>query len=295
MPTPSFRLDVLDPARQGAELRALRAQAGCIEDPTDAAVDALGYHLLARNDDGQPIGSARLGADRRVGAMAVLPSWRGRGVGSALLQALLQEAQRRQWTQLELLTPPTALAFYARHGFLPQPLADHDHNGDQRLRWQLGASAVEDVAGAIAACTGILAQARRQVLIHSRALDPGLLDIPQVLAQLRRFAVAPHAKQVCVLLHDAATAQRASAPLLAMAQRLPSVFQFRAVTDPVDRNDATAYLVNEAGGYYFRPLGHRYEGEADLIGDGRARQLRSAFAPVWERARVCTELRALGW
>ncbi|PPU94679.1 GNAT family N-acetyltransferase [Xanthomonas albilineans] len=295
MPTSAFRLDILDPARQGAELCTLRAQAGCAEDPSDAAADALGYHLMARSDDGQPVGSARLGADRRIGAMAVLPAWRGRGVGRALLQALLLEAQRRQWPQLDLLAPPTALAFYARHGFLPQPLADHDHGSGQRLRWRLGVSKVEDAAAAVAACIGILAQARRHVLIHSRALDPGLLDSPQVLAQLRRFAVAPHAKQVCVLLHDAAAIQRAGAPLVAMAQRLPSVFQFRAVTDLVDRNDATAYLVNEASGYYFRPLGHRYEGEADLLGDGRARQLRSTFAPVWERARVCTELRALGW
>ncbi|ELP98248.1 hypothetical protein A989_17723, partial [Xanthomonas translucens DAR61454] len=92
-----------------------------------------------------------------------------------------------------------------------------------------------------------------------------------------------------------AAAQRAAAPLLALAQRLPSVFRFREVVDPVDRGDATAYLVDDGGGYYFRALGHRYDGETDLLGGGRARQLRDAFARVWERSRDCTELRALGW
>ena len=96
------------------------------------------------------------------------------------------------------------------------------------------------------------------------------------------------------LLQDAAAPQRAHAPLLVLAQRLPSVFLFREPIDPVDRAHASAYLTNDNGGYYFRSLGHRVEGEADLHGPGRARQLRSAFDQVWERSRPVTEYRALG-
>nr|WP_319019640.1 GNAT family N-acetyltransferase [Xanthomonas sacchari] len=242
------------------------------------------------------MGAARLGADRRIAALAVLPDWRGRGVGSALLRGLIEEAQRRHWPQLKLQAPAAALAFCARHGFLPSPggVAATAEAVPLRRRFD-GAVAVEDAAMAIAASIAVLAQARRQVLIHSRALDPGLLDDARVVEQMRRFAVAAHAKQVRVLLHDAAAPQRVGAPLLALAQRLPSVFAFREVSDPVDRSDATAYLVNEGGGYYFRGLGHRYDGETDLLGGGRARQLRATFERVWERARPCSELRALGW
>ncbi|WP_267106583.1 GNAT family N-acetyltransferase, partial [Xanthomonas sacchari] len=261
-----------------------------------AALDALGEHLVARSDDGHAVGAARLGADRRIAALTVLPDWRGRGVGSALLRGLIEQAQRRHWPQLELQAPAATLAFCARHGFLPPPggVAATAEAVPLRRRFD-GAVAVEDAAMAIAASIAVLAQARRQVLIHSRMLDPGLLDDPGVLEQLRRFAVAAHAKQVRVLLHDAAAPQRVGAPLLALAQRLPSVFQFREVSDPVDRSDATAYLVNDGGGYYFRGLGHRYDGETDLLGGGRARQLRATFERVWERARPCSELRALGW
>nr|WP_318526871.1 GNAT family N-acetyltransferase [Xanthomonas sacchari] len=242
------------------------------------------------------MGAARLGADRQIAALAVLPDWRGRGVGSALLRGLIEEAQRRHWPQLELQAPAAALAFCARHGFLPPPggVAATAEAVPLRRRFD-GAVAVEDAAMALAASIAVLAQARRQVLIHSRMLDPGLLDDARVVEPLRRFAVAAHAKQVRVLLHDAAAPQRAGAPLLALAQRLPSVFEFREVSDPVDRSDATAYLVNDGGGYYFRGLGHRYDGETDLLGGGRARQLRAAFERVWERARPCSELRALGW
>jgi hypothetical protein len=81
---------------------------------------------------------------------------------------------------------------------------------------------------------------------------------------------------------------------VALGQRLPSVFQFRELADPVDRARADALLVNDAGGYYHRPLGNRFDGEAERSGAGRARQLAESYAPVWERARPCTELRALG-
>ncbi len=298
MPGPGFRIAALDPVRDGAELRALRAAAGTAVDLADAAaaLDALGDHLVARSEDGQAVGAARLGADRRIAALAVLPDWRGRGVGSALLRGLIEQAQRRHWPQLELQAPAAALAFCARHGFLPPPggVAATAEAVPLRRRFD-GAVAVEDAAMAIAASIAVLAQARRQVLIHSRMLDPGLLDDARVVEQMRRFAVAAHAKQVRVLLHDAAAPQRVGAPLLALAQRLPSVFEFREVSDPVDRSDATAYLVTEGGGYYFRGLGHRYDGETDLLGGGRARQLRATFERVWERARPCSELRALGW
>ncbi|WP_369981204.1 GNAT family N-acetyltransferase [Xanthomonas bundabergensis] len=299
MPAPGFRIEPLDPARQADELRALRERAGLPADADAAsqALDALSYHVLARAGDGQPLGSARLSPEQRIGCMAVLPAWRGRGVGSALLAALVAEAQRRHWPRLRLQAPPAAMDFYARHGFLPVGARVAGAAGDpQPMQRLLGAAAaVEDLAAAIAASAAVVAQARRQLLIYSRALDPGLLDSPPLLAQLRRFAVAARDKQVRVLLHDAAAPQRAAAPLLALAQRLPSVFRFREVVDPVDRGDATAYLVDDGGGYYFRALGHRYDGETDLLGGGRARQLRDAFARVWERSRDRTELRALGW
>lgn len=301
MPTvPGLRIDTLDPARQAGELQALRAQAGLplAQAPAEAALDALSHHVLARADDGQPLGSARLSPDQRIGCMAVLPAWRGRGIGGALLAALIEEARRRRWPRLDLQAPPATLPFYARHGFLPVGARSAGADGSERqpMRRVLdGAAAVEDAAAAIAASAALVAQARRQLLIYSRALDPGLLDSPQLLDQLRRFAVAAHDKQVRVLLHDAAAPQRAGAPLLALAQRLPSVFAFREVVDPVDQGYAAAYLVNDGGGYYFRALGHRYDGETDLLGGGRARQLREAFARVWERSRDCTELRALGW
>ncbi len=154
--------------------------------------------------------------------------------------------------------------------------------------------AVETRDAAVAATAAVIAGARSRVWIHSRELDPGLYDTEPVLEALRAFATGGRGREVRIILHDPAAPQRAHAPLLGLAQRLPSVFQFRAVDDPVDHAYSSAFLASDSGGYYFRRLGHRFDGEWDPADPGRARQLAEAFKPVWERSRACSELRALG-
>ena len=70
--------------------------------------------------DGRPVGTGRLLPDGHIGRMAVQAAWRGRGVGAALLQALIAEAGRRGMAQLALSAQTHALGFYGRFGFLPE-------------------------------------------------------------------------------------------------------------------------------------------------------------------------------
>lgn len=153
---------------------------------------------------------------------------------------------------------------------------------------------IGDRESAVQATVALVAGARRRIRILSRVLDPGLYDDPAVLEALRGFATSTTDAEVRLLVLDATAIQRAHAPLLGLAQRLPSVFQFRELSDPVDRARADAFLATDAGGCYHREFGHRFDGEALLAGAGRARQLCEAFDPVWERSRPCSELRALG-
>lgn len=260
------------------------------------AIDPSCTHVLAEDAQGRPIGTGRLTPEQRIGRMAVLPEWRASGVGGALLHALLREAHGRGLSVVSLHAQADAVAFYRRHGFVGYG-APFEEAGIAHLSMRLRLDrpfAVEDCAGAIAITAALVGDARRHLCIRSRELDPGLFDAPLVLDALRGFATARRGAEVRILLHDASAAQRAHAPLLALAQRLPSAFALREVDDPVDRNDASALLVGDAGGYYQRPLGHRFDGEAMRFGAARARQLVDAFDPVWERSRPCTELRALG-
>ncbi|WP_454830592.1 GNAT family N-acetyltransferase [Pseudoxanthomonas wuyuanensis] len=296
-----FRIEAVDYATAHDDLRRVREtvfvqeQQVPVEEEWDA-LDPLCQHVIARDASGQSIGTGRLTPERKIGRMAVLNQWRGRGVGDAMLLALLDQARQRRWPEVSLHAQVSAETFYARHGFLPYGErfweAGIEH---QSMRRRLGgAAAVELAPAAVAAVIGLVTQARRSLSIYSRELDPGLLDHPQVLEALRRFATGGRGGEVRILLQDAAAPQRNLAPLLGLSQRLPSVFAFREVTDPVDRAYPSAFVANDAGGYYFRPLGHRFDGETDLESPGRTRQLREEFARIWERSRPCSEYRALG-
>lgn len=303
MTTPAdrrFHVEAIDYATGLADLRAVREAVFVHEQQVPLALewddlDPQCAHVIARDADGRPIGTGRLTPERKIGRMAVLSPWRGRGVGDALLAALIEEAARRRWPELRLNAQASAIGFYARHGFVPHGdrfvEAGIDHQGMRRQT--AGPTAIDTREAAVAITAAIVLAARRALWIYSRQLDPGLLDAPPVLAALRDLATRRQPVEIRILLQDTATPQRAHAPLIALGQRRPSALAFREVADPADRVYAPAFIANDAGGYYFRTLGNRFDGEASLAAGGRARQLADDFAPVWERARVASELRAL--
>jgi hypothetical protein len=154
------------------------------------------------------------------------------------------------------------------------------------------AAPVETAAQAAAAVVGIVGNTRRGLAIYSRDMDPGLLDRPEVVTALRRLAT--RGGEIRLLLQDIETPQRAHAPLIPLIQRLSSAFAVRVIDEPVDRTYPSAFIASDTGGWYFRPLGHRLEGETQLDAPARVRQLRTVFDGAWERARPASELRALG-
>lgn len=297
--TPAFRVEPAAFQDTLADLRAVRDEVFVREQnvPVEIerdALDPLSRHVIARDADGRAIGTGRLTPDQWIGRMAVVAGWRNRGVGEALLKALLEQARELAWPEVTLHAQVPAIPFYARQGFLPYgPRFSEAGLAHQSMRLLLGAvNPVEGRAAGLAAVLGVANGARRQLLVYTRDLDPGVLDQPEALAALRRVAVG--GGDVRILLHDPASPQRAIAPLLGLGQRLTSAFQFRAIEEPIDRDYPSAYVANDAGGWYFRALGHRFDGETRLDDAARARQLRAHFEPVWERARPCSEFRALG-
>ena len=79
--------------------------------------DAGSLHAVARGPAGEAIGTGRLLADGHIGRMAVLPEWRGKGAGRALLETLMDAARESGMPRLALNAQTTATGFYARLGF----------------------------------------------------------------------------------------------------------------------------------------------------------------------------------
>ena len=301
MAGPGFQVAVVPYPAQHAALHRVR-QAVFVQEqqvPAEREADALdpsSVHVLASDAHGQPIGAGRLTPDGRIGRMAVLGPWRGQGVGEALLLALVEAAKAAGRAEVTLHAQLPARVFYTRQGFLPQGEVFEEagiaHQGMRRVL--AGAVNIATAEQALAITTALVHRARRRLWIHSHQLDPGLLDAAPVLEALRRFGSARHPKQAWLIVHDARAIARAGSPLLGLLQRLPSVFRLRQVSDPVDQALASACLLNDAGDYYFRLGGHRFDGEAGLALPARSQPLQDGLQRVWERSRECGELRAIG-
>ena len=97
-------------------------------EPDEYDTDAL--HLLAVNEaDGQTIGTARL-VDKgdgvfKIGRVAVKKSWRGWGVGAALMRRALNRARASGATTVILDAQVPVIGFYERLGFVAEgPIFD---------------------------------------------------------------------------------------------------------------------------------------------------------------------------
>ena len=58
-----------------------------------------------------------------------------------------------------------------------------------------------------------------------------------------------------------------------------------------DQHYPSAFVLNDQGGYFFRQLGSRFDGEGNLHAPGRHRQLLEYFQRVWDRSEEDPELR----
>ena len=106
----------------GNAIRAIRERVfvGEQDVPADLEYDGRDpdcWHVLAETPEGTAIATGRLAMDGRIGRMAVDREWRGRGVGRALLDALIERARSEGLARVVLHAQTGALGFYARAGF----------------------------------------------------------------------------------------------------------------------------------------------------------------------------------
>ena len=99
--------------------------------------DAECIHALAYVDR-KAVGTGRLLPDGHIGRMAVLKSARGKGVGKALLRALVEAARRSGDREVLLSAQVHAVGFYRGEGFeLEGPVYEEAGIPHQAMRRQL--------------------------------------------------------------------------------------------------------------------------------------------------------------
>ena len=81
--------------------------------------DQVCVHVLALRNR-EPVGTGRISPAGKIGRLAVLSEFRGRGIGDRILLMLIEQARHRGLAEVVLNTQVHALPFYERHGFEAQ-------------------------------------------------------------------------------------------------------------------------------------------------------------------------------
>ena len=135
--TPAIHIRIVDWDSAAAELMAVRVAVFVVEQGVPPELeqdehDATALHLLATTAEGRTIGTARLLDDGHIGRVAVMPDWRGLGLGTRLLARLIDVAQERGLDGVFLHAQCSAESFYERLGFVAEGEVFDDAGIDHR-------------------------------------------------------------------------------------------------------------------------------------------------------------------
>lgn len=276
-------------------------------------LDRQCHHVIARNDQGQAIGTGRLSPEGRIGRMAVLKEWRGQGVGESLLRGLIEKARKLGLREINANAQISAIGFYEKFGFnhegdvfleagiphrairlILEPLDQTVPRTVKPRQASVEAMRLETIESALLATLELIKRSRRLLCIYSHDLEYGLYGQGEVIEALKRFVLDNRNSEVQIIVQFPANLQHQTHPVIELAQKLTSHFLIRTPIEAEDIQYPSAFLVNDNDGYLFRLLGNRYEGHWSAILPARNRKLREEFERVWQRSRPCTEFRALG-
>lgn len=313
----AYRVEPADFHADNDDLHAVRDAVFVIEQNIPADIewderDRHSLHLIARDARHNPIGTGRLTPERRIGRMAVLRAWRGKGVGKSLMLALLAEAQKRGWSDVSLNAQTAVAGFYERFGFVKegdvfieagiphqsmrlklQLLAAPARRAESPRQTSVAAIEFDHFDAALNATLTVIRDARRHLCLYTPNLEYPFFGHPDIAAALRQFAL--HCQDGCarIIVQDTTSAREKSHPVLELAHKLPSSFQFRKPVEPEDQNFISAYVINDRGGYVFRLFSDRCAGVWSPSLPSRNRQLAEEFELCWQRFSPCTEFRVL--
>jgi len=124
-------------ALQSVRRRVFIEEQGIPESEEWDDIDPVARHVLAFAKNRDAIGTGRLEPTGKIGRIAVLPQYRGAGVGRRIMGHLVNHATESGFTKVYLHAQAAAAGFYARLGFRAEGPV-FDECGIPHLRMTLG-------------------------------------------------------------------------------------------------------------------------------------------------------------
>lgn len=313
----AFTIRQADWPQERSLLRAVREPVFVMEQgvPLDMEWDdddLMAYHLLALDSRQRPIGTARLLGSGQIGRMAVLPEWRGRGVGRALLERLLQQAASHGMQHIFLFAQISAEPFYAKAGFTPVgEVFEEAGILHRKMELQRAGGETEETELSLPTLgqTGDLfhlhnpeehlihaaamtRQAKRDLSIFTLDLDPQVFDQPAFLDAFKTLALRSRYTRIRILLQENTLVLQRGHRLIELAQRLPSVIEIRKPNEDYIDHPEGFVLVDDCG-YMHRKSVESYVGIACYHNRHRVNRLMALFDDAWENGTPDRELARL--
>lgn len=259
--------------------------------------DPAARHWLLRVE-GAAAGCARMLADGHIGRLALLPDYRGRGLGRRLMQRILDDAAAMGLEGVHLNAQVPALAFYHRLGFESRgPEFDdagipHRHM-QLKLARRLGASsgrfAVSDI-GTVG--LELARQCRRCLRLLSLHLEARWFDRREWAQALSALARRHRNTEIRLLIADSRPLVGTHHALLGLTRRLPSsVLLRRTRIEPHELRDL--FVIADERGLLRWPAREPERAWADFNNRPAAEDAAARFDGLWYRSVDDPELRDL--
>lgn len=282
--------------------------------------DDVAHHFMAINEAGQRVGCGRLLPSGRIGRMAVLAEYRGRGIGRLILDAAVARAAELGFSRVTLHAQVPVVGFYRKAGFLPEggefseagivhqamalelPIAFKAPSDVPRVEIRQEAAPPEAQAAEFRQFDGesesleglldLLKHPSRKVRIYSQELDHVLFDRAEVIDALSAFVRHGPPARLLILIHSASSIVSRGHQLLELARRLDSKIEIRKVPGELATDRASFVLADERG-YFLLPDHREYQSMANAFDPVQSERLAERFDYLWDRGESDPDLRVL--
>lgn len=290
------------------------------------STDEIADHYLAVLPDNTPAGVARLfttlDETAHIGRMAILPEFRGRGIGQAMLRHLVCEAAD-SYRELRLSAQKHAIPFYQQSGFhvcsdfyddagiphadmrcLAPALAANAYTktthrpsthtpayplilGQDPETWPFS-----NEADMVSLMDSVVGQARQRVWLYDQFLDHNLYGRFCFRELLSALARRHPLSDVRLLIHDDKPLVKRRHAIVELMRRVPSRIQLRLINSDYPA-EGQPFLLADQEGVLYRHNFEKPEGFARLSAHRRVRLLSESYQRMWEAGMPSPELREL--